>query len=126
MKAIVRTKNVTLEVEGELQKDLFEQCSQAREVFGEEACGLCGSEDIAPVVRKLTHKKKELKYYEYHCRRCGARLSLSLNMEGGTLFVNRELLANGQPATGENRGQGKRGPHRGWTQFKGAVESKED
>jgi hypothetical protein len=127
MKALVRTKNATVEVEGETQKALFQEVALAHEVFGEPNCGLCGCDDIVPVVRRVVQGKKVFEYPEYHCQnpKCLARLSLSYNAEGGTMFVNRALLENGQPATGDDRASGKRGKHRGWsTYWKQAVAEK--
>ena len=36
--------HLILELEGETQRDLFEQFAQNEEVFGEKVCGKCGSE----------------------------------------------------------------------------------
>lgn len=119
MKAQVKVNpRVLIEIEGEEQKDLFAQMAQAHEVFSETKCGLCASDEIRPVVRTVEVKKKPVLYYEYHCK-CGGRLSLSQNADGGTLFVNRKLLDNGKPATGEERANGKYGKHNGWTKYKG-------
>lgn len=125
MKATIRLPRMTVEVEGQEQKDLFQAAAQAYEVFGEKECGLCGSEDIVPVVRKVLWKKKECDYHEWHCQKpgCRARLSLSPNMEGGTLFANRRLLPDGKPATGEDREKGEFGPHNGWTRYRGPAKA---
>lgn len=128
MQAQVKVNPKTIiTVEAETQKDLFQQVSYAYEVFSEKSCGLCDCEDIMPVVRKVVQKKKEFEYPEYHCLnpKCRARLSLAYNMEGGTMFVNRELLESGEPATGDNRGKGQRGKHRGWTKWRGEPKDAE-
>jgi hypothetical protein len=120
MKAQVKvSKHIILEVSAETQKGLFEEIAAAHEVFGESRCGCCDSEDIRPVYRKVTKGKKSYEYPEYHCENCRARLSLGCHLEGGTLFPQRRLLENGQPATGEDREKGKFGKHRGWTTWKG-------
>lgn len=116
-------KSTIVELDGETQKDLFEQMASAYEVFGERCCGLCGCEDIVPFWRVSTKqvgkKTEEYEYPEWHCRnpKCRARLTLSFNLEGGTMFPNRKLLPDGQPATGEKREQGQHGPHNGWTRW---------
>lgn len=126
MKAEVKVNNRTIiTVEGETQKDLFREMASACEVFGEKRCGLCGCEDIIPVWRTVTQlkgkKTETFEYPEYHCTKhdCRARLTLSFNMEGGTMFPNRKLLENGKPATGDDREKGKFGKHNGWTKYRG-------
>lgn len=127
MKAQIKMKHVTVEVEAETQKDLFQQTSSAFEAFGEKKCGLCGCEDIIPVVRKVAQKKKDFEYPEWHCQnpKCRARLTLSFNMEGGTMFANRRLLDNGKPATGDEREHGKLGSHNGWHHYRGEAKQNE-
>ena len=126
MKATVRLNNYLIEVEGETQKELFAEMARASEVFGESKCGLCGSQNIRPVVRCVTQGKKVYEYHEYHCQEqnCRARLALSQNMEGGTLYPVRKLLENGKPATGDDVVNGKYSKSNGWTKYRG--EPKED
>lgn len=119
MKSLQKFKHFEVEVEGETQIELFEAAYHAAEVFGEEKCGLCDSVDIKPVVRTVTQGKKEFKYCEFHCKKCGGRLTLSQNMDGGTLYPVRALMESGAPATGDNRGKGKFGKHNGWTKYRG-------
>jgi hypothetical protein len=111
MKARLNLCHVTIEIDGETQKDLFENVASAYEVFNEHKCGLCGCEDIRPVVRRVTQKKKE----------CLARLAISSNMVGGTLFPCRKLLPNGKPSNAE----GKWGGHNGWSKYKGEPTDEE-
>ncbi len=118
MEASFKIKNVLFKTTVENQKDLFREWSAAHEVFGEETCGLCGSDHIYPVWRTVSKGKKTFEYPEYHCRECHARLALSFNLEGGTMFVNRKLL-NGLPATGEDRDKGQYGQHNGWYRYQG-------
>ena len=48
MKASYTTQNgrITVEVEGDTQKSLFEQIGKFQEVFEQTQCGKCGSENI--------------------------------------------------------------------------------
>jgi hypothetical protein len=121
MKASLRLKKLWLEIEGGTQKELFENLASATEVFGEETCGLCQSEQINFAIRVVTVGKKVYTYHEYHCKKCFARLSLGQNQEGGTLFPIRQLLPTGKP----DRAEGKFGKHNGWTQFKGDPKDEE-
>ncbi len=133
MKAQIRpSKNILVEVEAETQKDLFKEIASAHEVFGEKKCGLCGCEDIVPAWRTVTtvkgKKTETWEYPEWHCSnlKCRARLSLgTLNDGSGRLFPNRKLLENGKPATGEDRDNGRYGPHQGWTRYRGEPRHEE-
>jgi len=107
--------DLRVEVEAATQKDLFTALAQAREIFGETCCGLCGDTAIVPVARTVTQGKKVYDYHEWHCLGCGARLSLGSHMEGGTLFPQRKLDAAGKP----DREHGSNGDHRGWTHWRG-------
>lgn len=121
MKASIKTRsNLVIDIEAETQKDLFAKMASTTDVFGEKACGICGCEHIIPVVRKVLHKKKEVEYHEWHCTACFARLTLSQNLVGGTLFPNRKLLPSGKPATGEERAlPDAKYVNGGWTKYKG-------
>lgn len=123
MKAQIRLKNITVEVEAETQKELFGAAASAAEVFGESECGLCKSADIRPVVRHVAGaKNKQFDYYEMQCMntKCRAKLAFGCNLEGGSLFPKRKLKENGEPDMAE----GKFGPHNGWTKYRG--EPKDD
>jgi hypothetical protein len=117
MKATIKIRNLEIEVEGETQKDLFREIASATEVFGEAKCGACGCERITPHWRTVTQGKKVYEYPEYHCRNpeCRARLSLGSSMEGGSLFPQRKLDAQGRP----DRENGSYGKHQGWTVYRG-------
>lgn len=115
MKALVRTNFATFEITAETQKDLFKQISQVYEVFGENSCGLCGSEEIVPVWRTVPQGKKIYEYPEYKCAKCNAKLSMGCMMEGGGLFPKRKLDPNGKP----DLEHGTYGEHRGWTKYRG-------
>ena len=73
MKVNYQTKNgrLSVQLEGDSQKEIFEQISRFQEVFEETACGKCGSENIRFVVRNVDDNL----YYELRCADCGARLS---------------------------------------------------
>ena len=53
MKVNYQTKNgrLSVQLEGDSQKEIFEQISRFQEVFEETACGKSGSENIRFVVR---------------------------------------------------------------------------
>lgn len=55
MKLKYTTSNgkISVEFEGEAQKDLFAQIAAFQEIFEETACGKCGSENLRFVVRTV-------------------------------------------------------------------------
>lgn len=109
-----------IQVEGETQKDLFEQMAAAYEVFNETTCGLCGSTNIRPVHRVAD----KYHFYEYACQEpgCWARLTFGQPSDNsGGLFPVRKLLPNGKPSWKD----GQEGPHRGWTKYRGDNQTEE-
>ncbi|HEY2910193.1 MAG TPA: hypothetical protein VGI99_08100 [Gemmataceae bacterium] len=117
LKLNVPLKRCTVQVEAETQRELFEEYAAAVEVFGEQRCGLCKSEAIAPVVRTVVNGKQEYSFHEFHCQnpQCRARLAFGVHKGGDTLFPHRRLDDSGRP----DRTTGEYGEHRGWSQYKG-------
>ena len=74
------------ELEGSGQKELFKEISSIQEIFGENACGLCQSDDLRFVVRNV----EDNDYFEIRCNKCGAILSYGQHKKGGTLFPKRK------------------------------------
>jgi hypothetical protein len=101
MKIKYNIGDITVELEGETQKDLFKQLSSFQEVFGERACGKCKSEHLRFVVRENDGNE----YYELKCADCGAKLAFGVNKKGGGLFPKRK------DADGEWL------PDKGWTKW---------
>lgn len=98
MKVNYTSKNgrVSVELEGDGQRDIFEQISRFQEVFEEASCGKCGSENIKFVVRNVDDNM----YYELRCADCGARLSFGAHKKGGGLFPKRKDGDNWLPNGG--------------------------
>jgi hypothetical protein len=88
MKLSYTTRNgrVTVEVEGDSQRDLFSGISKAQEVFEEDTCGKCGNDHVKFVVRTVDDNQ----YHELRCSSCGAKLSFGANKKGGGLFPRRK------------------------------------
>ena len=91
------------EVEGEGQKEIFKEIASIQEIFGETACGMCGSENIKFVVRVV----EDNEYYELRCMDCGATLAFGQHKQGGTLFPKRK----------DEKGEYM--PNRGWYKWQG-------
>ena len=86
MKVTKTIGNLTVEFDGETQKDIFKQLSSLEEVFGEKVCGKCKSENLRYVVRENDGNE----FYELRCLDCGAKLAFGAHKQGGGLFPKRK------------------------------------
>jgi DNA-directed RNA polymerase subunit RPC12/RpoP len=100
----------SVEFDGDSQKDLFGQIASFQEVFGETACGKCGSKNLRFVVRNVDDNE----YYELRCLDCGARLAFGVNKKGGSLFPKRKDK------------EGKYLDNKGWTVWKAGQKPEKD
>jgi len=111
MKLKYTTKNqrITVEVEGDSQRDLFSEIGKVQEVFEQDTCGKCGNDDVKFVVRTVDDNQ----YHELRCVSCGARLSFGANKKGGGLFPKRK------------DGEGNWLPDGGWVKWNPKTEKNE-
>ena len=88
MKVNYKTKNgrISVELEGDSQRDIFAEIARFQEVFEETTCGKCGSDNLRFVVRNVDDNL----YYELRCADCGAKLSFGSHKKGGGLFPKRK------------------------------------
>jgi DNA-directed RNA polymerase subunit RPC12/RpoP len=86
MKVTYNTGKMSVELEGETQRDLFGQLAAFQEVFDETTCGKCGSTNVEFAVRR--HEDNE--YYEIRCKDCRAKLAFGCMKKGGGLFPKRK------------------------------------
>jgi RNase P subunit RPR2 len=88
MKASFKVSQVmTVDVEAENQRELFEKLGSIQEVFGHNVCGKCKKSILKFTVRT---DKDENKYYEIRCVSCQARLQFGCHKKGGGLFPKRK------------------------------------
>ena len=52
MKVVKKVGDLSFEVEGDTQRDVFKEIASFEEVFGENTCGKCGSNEVRFVVRE--------------------------------------------------------------------------
>lgn len=118
MKAILSTKLLTIELQGDSQLDLFRTVAATQEVFGETCCALCQCDDLRYRVRVVGGNE----FPELLCLNpdCGAKLSYGQSKDKKSIFPIRQLTKEGKP----HRQTGKRGAHNGWTKYHG--EQKEE
>ena len=88
MKVNYKTGNgrISVEIEGDSQRDIFAEIARFQEVFEETKCGKCGSENLRFVVRNVDDNL----YYELKCLDCGAKLAFGVMKKGGRLFPKRK------------------------------------
>ena len=111
MKVTYKTRNgkLSVELEGDSQRDIFAEISKFQEVFEEDTCGKCGSDNIKFVVRNVADNL----YYELRCADCGARLAFGSMKKGGGLFPKRKDA------------EGNWLPDRGWVKWNPKTEKNE-
>jgi hypothetical protein len=88
------TDKMMCEIDGDTQRDLFEQIASMSEVFGSTCCSKCKSGNIRYIVRT---NKEDDKFYEILCLDCFAKLSFGCNKKGGSLFPHRYDAENKKP-----------------------------
>ncbi len=87
MKVRYTSGKLSVEVEGDQQKEVFRQLATFQEVFEHSKCGKCSAEDVRFVVRTVGDND----FYEMHCPKCRARLSFGQHKgKDGTLFPKRK------------------------------------
>jgi hypothetical protein len=86
MKVIKTVGNLSLEIQADTQKDVFKEIASFEEVFGENVCGKCGSENVRCVVRENDGNE----FFEMRCVECSAKLGLGVHKKGGGLFPKRK------------------------------------
>ena len=86
MKINYRNEKISVEIEGETQRELFSQLAAFQEVFDETVCGKCGSNNVKFVVRQV----EDNDYYEIRCKDCNAKLAFGALKKGGGLFPKRK------------------------------------
>lgn len=86
MKIVKHIGSYTFEIEGKSIKDMWKNLSDISEVFGDQQCGACKSENISPVHRVVDDND----FYEMRCNDCYAKLSYGQHKKGDTLFPHRK------------------------------------
>ena len=109
MKVTYQEGRLSVELECDSQKELFTQLASFQEVFSENKCGKCGSENLRFVVRENDGNE----YYELRCLDCGAKLAFGVMKKGGGLFPRRK------------DSDGNWLPDRGWTKWNPKTKSVE-
>jgi hypothetical protein len=89
---ISKNGRMTVSVDAEGHKGVWEQISAFQEVFEEDFCRKCESTDLKFVVRRSKDAKgKMFNYYELRCNKCGAKLPFGVLDDGsGGLFPKRK------------------------------------
>lgn len=99
---------LSVELEGDSQKEIFGELAAFQEVFEHARCGKCNQPNVKFVVRNVDDND----FYEMHCLDCRARLSFGQHKKGGSLFPSKKDK------------EGKWLPNNGWTVY--TPENKKD
>ena len=94
MKVNYTTRNgrINVELDAETHTKLWGDLASFQEVFEEDTCRKCDSDDLKFVVRKSKDSKgKVFDYHELRCNNCGAKLPFGI-LDDGTfrLFPKRK------------------------------------
>lgn len=80
--------NVTFVLDSTMKHvDAFEAIANAGDVFSNEACGKCGSDEVVYAVRT---DGDDNKYYEKRCTSCGAKKPFNCHKKGGGLYFQKK------------------------------------
>lgn len=78
---------LSVEVESETQKGVFDELASFQEVFENTICGQCESNNVRFVVRRVDDNS----FYEIHCQNCRHRFVFGQHKgKAGTLFPRRK------------------------------------
>lgn len=75
------------EIDGNSHVEIFKQLADFSEVFTDEPCGLCKSEDTRFIVRNVDDNN----FYERKCMSCNGKLAYGQHKKGGSLFPKRTI-----------------------------------
>jgi len=75
----------TIDVEGVTQQEVFEALGSAGEVFAQNQCGNCQSENV----RFNTRVHDNVRFFEVCCNDCGAALGFGQRKDGTGMFPKR-------------------------------------
>jgi hypothetical protein len=72
--------------DGQSIKDLVEKVAEFQEIFEEDTCGSCKSDNVKFGCRTVDDNK----YYEVVCKDCGCKLSFGQHKKGNGIFPKRK------------------------------------
>lgn len=120
--------NITIEIEGEKNSDVFSELARTQEIFSEPSCGVCNGEYKFVLRTAKDKKNKEFTYYELLCTNlnCRAKFFYGVGGDNVDLFPKRKwdsLSEEQQKNREEDQEYAEKHygylPHRGWYKYKG-------
>ena len=111
-KCVFTSGNLSFEIEGSTQKELFKGLAEAQEIFQHEPCGMCKSNNVKFAVRTIDSND----FFELKCNDCGAALSFGQHKSGSSLFPKRKEEDAKDPKT-KQVVKGKNLPNKGWRKW---------
>lgn len=107
------SKLFKITAEGNTHTEVFANLASLAEPFSVSACGACDSPDIVPIMRVVDDNT----HYEYKCRNCNARLTLSKNKKGDTLFPRKKYNEKQSEVKAGKAKAGEWIPNNGWEKY---------
>lgn len=114
MKAVFKLNDrLTLELDAESPKGLFEKIAEYSATFEDTECGACKSKALQYTVREV----EDNKFYEIHCTKCGCKVSYGHAKDGKKMYPKRgETDAKGKVKKDKD-GKGIYLPNNGWVKY---------
>jgi hypothetical protein len=132
MKVNYTTKNgrIAFEFEADNHVGIWKNLSALQEVFEEEKCLKCGSDNLRFSVRKSTYtddkgKEKECDYHELRCRNCGAKLAFGVLDDGTFSLFPKRKDKEGNWLGKKTNEKGKEVPTYGWVKWNNETQKEE-
>ena len=124
MKVIVQQNGkLSAECMGESDHEVFKQISKFQEMFQDNKCGLCSSENLQYVVRAV----EDNEFYELRCKVCYAKLTFGTSKADKKLYPKRFATDDKGKALKDKDGKGiKLGKNgNGWVKFNKEIGKEE-
>lgn len=116
MKATIKvTPNLSIDVEADSAKAVFEGISDAQATFEDSECGACKGKDIKYVVREV----EDNKFYEIHCMnyKCRAKICYGHSKDGKKMYPKRYEVDGKGKAKKDKDGKSIYLPNNGWVKY---------
>ena len=115
MKATVKVnEQLSIDVEAEDVKKLFEGLANVQEVFGDNKCGACKSTEIRCCVRTV----EDNSFYELVCNKCHCKVAFGHNKTGGGMYPKRyQTDSKGKAVKDKTTGKPIYLENNGWTKY---------
>lgn len=103
----------SVELEGSHEKDIFEKVGNFQEVFENDTCSACDSNNVKFTVREVDSNK----FYELQCRSCFSKLRFGFNKDGSGMYPKRSQTDEKGKVVKDKNGKSVPLGKNGWHKF---------